>query len=256
MTWFKVDDSFYDHPKIFDAPDCAVALWSRAGCYSARSRSDGFVPTGMPARLCDDPERAIKELLDRGLWRRTKGGYRFHDWLDYQPSRQEVVESRTKMSSGGALGNHRRWHTEKGVVDASCTFCQGKHDRGSSRQPDRAPDTMPESGASPPVPSRPAPKKQQPPLPPKGGESNPAFDAFWAVYPRKVGKPNGLKAWRAALKRGHDPDKITAAARRYAETRRGQDAQYTAHPATWLNGERYNDPEPQVTDDEAGWWNN
>jgi hypothetical protein len=52
MTWFKIDDSFYDHPKVFDAPDCAVALWTRAGTWSARNLTDGFVPTGMPARFC------------------------------------------------------------------------------------------------------------------------------------------------------------------------------------------------------------
>jgi hypothetical protein len=87
MTWFKVDDSFYDHPKVFDAPDCAVALWVRAGSWSARNLTDGHVPTKMPARLCDDPETAVRELVDRGLWRRAKGGYQFHDWTRYQPSK-------------------------------------------------------------------------------------------------------------------------------------------------------------------------
>lgn len=30
VAWFNVDDSFYDHPKVWDAPDCAVSLWARA----------------------------------------------------------------------------------------------------------------------------------------------------------------------------------------------------------------------------------
>lgn len=94
MTWFKVDDSFYDHPKVFDAPDCALALWVRAGSWSARNLTDGFVPANMPARLCDDPDTAVKELIDRGLWRRTKRGYQFHDWTVYQPSREEVERDR------------------------------------------------------------------------------------------------------------------------------------------------------------------
>ncbi len=104
-------------------------------------------------------------------------------------------------------------------------------------------------------PTRPDPKEKPPPKPPRGGESDPGFDAFWAAYPRKVGKPNGLKAWRTALKRGHDPDTITAAARRYAETRRGQDAKFTAHPATWLNDQRYNDAD-QASAEPGGWWDN
>jgi hypothetical protein len=96
MTWFKVDDSFYDHPKVFDAPDCAVALWTRAGTWSARNLTDGFVPAGMPARLCDDPDTAVRELLRRGLWTRTSGGYRFHDFADYNPSSVDVKDLRAK----------------------------------------------------------------------------------------------------------------------------------------------------------------
>lgn len=155
MTWFKIDDSFYDHPKVFDAPDCAVALWTRAGTWSARNRTDGVVPAGMPARFCDDPDRAVKELVQRGLWSRTRGGYQFHDWHDYQPTREEAIAAASKMSSGGALGNHRRWHTAQGKSDPRCPFCQQKPNRGSDRVPDQAGDGAPESGASPPGPSRP-----------------------------------------------------------------------------------------------------
>jgi hypothetical protein len=94
VPWFNVDDSFYDHPKVWDAPDCAVALWCRAGSWSSRSKTDGFVPSGMPARLCGDPEAAVQELLDRGLWRRAKGGYVFHDWLDWNLSREQIERKR------------------------------------------------------------------------------------------------------------------------------------------------------------------
>jgi hypothetical protein len=155
MTWFKIDDSFYDHPKVFDAPDCAVALWTRAGTWSARNRTDGLVPAGMPARFCDDPDRAIKELVQRGLWSRTRGGFQFHDWHDYQPTREEAIAAATKMSSGGALGNHRRWHAGKGKTDPRCPFCQQQPDRGTHRLPDRPGDGTPESAPNPPVPARP-----------------------------------------------------------------------------------------------------
>ena len=96
MTWFKVDDSFYDHPKSFDAPDCAVALWVRAGTWSARNLTEGFVPSAMLARLCGDPATAARELVRRGLWERTRRGYQFHDWTEYQPTRAKVEEERKK----------------------------------------------------------------------------------------------------------------------------------------------------------------
>lgn len=108
MTWFKIDDSFYDHPKVFDLPDCAVALWVRAGCWSARSLKDGFVPASMPARLCDDPENAIRHLVDRGLWSRTRGGFQFHDWHDYQPSAAHVKDVREKRAAAGRRGGQAK----------------------------------------------------------------------------------------------------------------------------------------------------
>lgn len=158
MPWFKVDDSFYDHPKVFDAPDCAVALWVRAGTWSARNLTDGFVPARLPARLCDDPDVAVRELIARGLWSRSKGGYQFHDWSVYQPTRSEAIAARDRMASGGALGNHRRWHVDKGKTDPDCRYCQEKQYRVPDRVPDRVGDGVPESPPNPPGPSRPVPR--------------------------------------------------------------------------------------------------
>lgn len=108
MTWFRIDDSFYDHPKVFDAPDCAVALWTRAGTWSARNLTDGFVPNGMPARLCDDHATAVKELLRRGLWKRATGGFLFHDWTDFQPTAEAVKTLREQRSAAGKRGGHAK----------------------------------------------------------------------------------------------------------------------------------------------------
>lgn len=108
VTWFKIDDSFYDHPKIFDAPDCAVALWTRAGTWSARNLTDGFVPAGMPARLCDDHDTAVRQLMTRGLWTRARGGYQFHDWAEYQPSAEAVKKLRETRAEAGKRGGHAK----------------------------------------------------------------------------------------------------------------------------------------------------
>ncbi|GAB3224250.1 hypothetical protein GCM10027447_12680 [Glycomyces halotolerans] len=108
MTWFKVDDSFYDHPKVFDAPDAAVALWVRAGCWAARNLTDGKVPSKLPARLCDDPETAVSELLSRGLWEVFEDGYRFRDWTDYQPSAERVKKTRAARAEAGSRGGRAK----------------------------------------------------------------------------------------------------------------------------------------------------
>ncbi|HEX5995992.1 MAG TPA: hypothetical protein VFY84_12690 [Jiangellales bacterium] len=138
MPWFKVDDSFYDHPKTFDAPDCAVALWVRAGTWSARNLTDGFVPAGMPARLCDDHDTAVRELVRRGLWSRTTGGYLFHDWRDYQPTADAVKDLRAKRAEAGRLGGLSKAAKQNGSNGLANASHVGKQNAAPAR-PDPAP---------------------------------------------------------------------------------------------------------------------
>lgn len=97
------------------------------------------------------------------------------------------------------------------------------------------------------------PSSQKKPEP--GSDQDPAFVAFWNAYPRKVGKPSARNAWRKAVKNGADPQAVIAAAARYAEdpARRRSDIKYTAHPATWLNDERYADAPPPEEENVWRW---
>lgn len=70
--------------------------------------------------------------------------------------------------------------------------------------------------------------------------SPPGFEEFWAAYPRQVAKPKARVAYAKALTKAGAAT-ILNAMLAYAEIRRGADPQFTAHPATWLNGERWND---------------
>jgi len=72
------------------------------------------------------------------------------------------------------------------------------------------------------------------------------FEDFWNATPRKIAKASAQKAYAKAL-RQTDAATLLTAIKRYAETRQGQDPQYTAHPATWLNAGRWADaPENQT----------
>jgi hypothetical protein len=67
---------------------------------------------------------------------------------------------------------------------------------------------------------------------------DPQFDEFWAAYPRKTDKANARKAWDKAVKKTPGRTMILAAAALAAAR---PDPKYTAHPSTWLNGERWED---------------
>ena len=136
VAWFNVDDSFYDHPKVWDAPDCAVALWTRAGSWAARNLTDGFVPAGMTARFCGDSEQAVRELLDRGLWMRTRGGYQFHDWADWNNTKEAVRARRSANARRQALFRDPALKTAVRERDQDhCRYCGTRVLWGGGRSP-------------------------------------------------------------------------------------------------------------------------
>jgi uncharacterized protein YdaU (DUF1376 family) len=65
------------------------------------------------------------------------------------------------------------------------------------------------------------------------------FEEFYSAYPRKVGKGQARKAY-ATARRKVDHATLLAAAKRYAVDP-SRKPEYTPHPATWLNGERWLD---------------
>lgn len=79
------------------------------------------------------------------------------------------------------------------------------------------------------------------------------FDAWWEHVPLKVGKGQARPAYKKARKKA-DADTLLAGIRRYAESVKGRDRQYIAHPTTWLNGERWLDEPAPAPQGERQWW--
>lgn len=71
------------------------------------------------------------------------------------------------------------------------------------------------------------------------------FDRWYDAYPRKVAKGQARKAWPAAVKKAGGVERLIEAARRYA-ARPDLDPKFIPHPATWLNGERWEDHHPPL----------
>jgi hypothetical protein len=67
-----------------------------------------------------------------------------------------------------------------------------------------------------------------------------AFEKFWLVYPRKIGKAAALKAFEKAAKK-REPAYIIAYVISWCNQGNLPDIQYIPHPTTWLNQERWED---------------
>ncbi|MEU3011094.1 hypothetical protein [Nocardia asteroides] len=90
MPWFRVDDDAAFHSKIVAAGNAAVGLWTRAGSWSSRELTDGFIPAHMIASM-GTPAQA-KKLVQVRLWDKVDGGYQFHQWAERQPFTKADVE--------------------------------------------------------------------------------------------------------------------------------------------------------------------
>jgi hypothetical protein len=89
------------------------------------------------------------------------------------------------------------------------------------------------------APSSPIPYPLSTPKPSRGSATD--FDRWWVVFPRKSAKRAAQQAWPKALDRaGGDAERLISAAMRYRDDP-NRDPQYTPHPATWLNQDRWDD---------------
>lgn len=114
MVWVRLDDQFHSHEKVAELePDlmlAAVGLHALALSWCGDRLTDGMLPKGQPARLAGrNVDDLIAELVRVGLWERTETGYQIHDYLDYNPSREEVNTISAVRSEAGKRGAESRW---------------------------------------------------------------------------------------------------------------------------------------------------
>lgn len=98
MTWFRVDDKIHSHKKRLRAGMAAMGLWTTAGSWCSDHLTDGFVPDYVCATFDPDYELLANRLVQVGFWEPEEydgdKGWRFHQWLEHQPSREQVLAER------------------------------------------------------------------------------------------------------------------------------------------------------------------
>lgn len=98
--------------------------------------------------------------------------------------------------------------------------------------------------AEPPASVPAAPKPRRAPA----GKGDPAFEAFWAAYPRPIDRRKAYAAWKAAVKR-ETPEAIVRAAQEFGawakQNLTGDDARWIIYPQRWLERDRWTIPADQ-----------
>ncbi len=164
MPWVLFDDQYPIHRKVAGLSDTAFRLHSAAIFWCRRNGTDGFVSEEDLDQVCAQvrtPARFAAECVRRGTWHDAgfacpsgncpapmEGkGWVIHDYLEYQPTKDETEVARKKgqeqKSSGGKLGNHRRWHVARDVIDPGCQWCGPDPPSVSDRYPIGGSDRSP-----------------------------------------------------------------------------------------------------------------
>lgn len=124
MTWVKLDDQFFGHPKALAAGKDGRSLFIAGLCYSGANLTDGRIPKSavpLVAAMAAVPAATAKKVVAAGLWKDTSDSYEIHDYLAYQPSRSDVEAHRTilseKKAQAGRKGAAARWGNRELPLD-------------------------------------------------------------------------------------------------------------------------------------------
>lgn len=123
MSWVRIDDQFADHPKFLAISEEGLALWVRGLAYCNRHLTDGVIPDAALGILsrAKRPSDIASQLVTAGLWTRIERGYLVHDFLQWNPSKADVLATReskkVKCSEAGKRGASKRWNGAKDRVD-------------------------------------------------------------------------------------------------------------------------------------------
>jgi hypothetical protein len=144
MPWGKLDDSFYDHPKLDKLGRQRMAgagLWSVSISWCNRRLTDGYVPTDR-VRLLGGTIAQAEALVKAGLFEKVDGGYQIHDFLDFNDSKEYVLSRRARDAERQRLQRASKVESQRDTA------------RTHSVTPDVSPSP---AGGRVPGPSRPVP---------------------------------------------------------------------------------------------------
>lgn len=96
--WFKLAVDFPTHPKVIRAGSDAAWLAVCAMAYCRKHLTDGVLPAAVVPTLAavKRPMILASKLVEVGLWETAPDAFIVHDFLQWNPSREEVEANRDK----------------------------------------------------------------------------------------------------------------------------------------------------------------
>jgi hypothetical protein len=98
MSWIKLDDQFFTHPKIVDLGKAAKLLYLTALTYCGSHLTDGVLTRGalrVVAATVDMPPETAEVLPLAGLWQATGDGLQINNYLYPPPPPRDAPTAKT-----------------------------------------------------------------------------------------------------------------------------------------------------------------
>ena len=159
-----------------------------------------------------DAESVVESLIE-SEWIDCEGDDLYiHDWEEWQEQWYKAIEARKSNAE-----RQKKWRDKK-RQEAAPVPAPAPPD--PEQKPGENPEEKPE-------------KKQKP----AGSGSSSGFEIFWKVYPRKVGKGDAYKKYKARLNDGYSEEALLQAAENYAAkcVRERTEEKFIKHAKTFLS---------------------
>ena len=101
--WSRLDDALLDHRKVYDAGDrigkngqvIAIGLYAIGLMWTNKQLSDGYLPAAVVKRFpCVRPLDVAQALVKAKLWEAVDGGYKIHDFADWNYTAADIRSRR------------------------------------------------------------------------------------------------------------------------------------------------------------------
>lgn len=151
---------------------------------------------GIDKRYASDV--VVEAMINTG-WIDIANGLYIHDWEEWQEQWYKAIGLRERDAA------RKREERKRSRLQNEA----GRKEDAISQEP------APEMILSPAVEDSPTPEPEKPKKA-AAEERTPAFEEFWKVYPRKEGKGEAYKKYKARLKDGYSEEELLEAATNYA----------------------------------------
>lgn len=281
MGWGRLDDGWYGHPKLLGAGLIARAIQSNAIAYCGHYLTDGYLPDAVIPRLCTGVDALFMQngggtpgeaptsaasidwpayMVAKRLWdkvgNRPGYSYKVHDYLDYNPSRAELLAQRERNKHRGEVAARARWDREQAQQnrqDHASSIAPSIAHTNAPTQPNPSPkgegDPTRGEQTNPLLPRQPGEMQEggQAAAPPLHGQNleDLSFENFWTYYPVHTGIEAARRAWKRVTRNRPEVKRAIfsalAAQRHWPKWHEGK----IPNPARWLTEGRWQDEPPQ-----------